>query len=81
MNKEYRMPDGTWSKDALKMSRAWARIYKPICKEFNVTTIGYDPGIRFSYGSSSFDLPTDVAIKVRDLIIENKRMDRELNGY
>ena len=75
--KEFRMPDGTYTSSAIKMSRAWKRIYKPICDEFGVRVIGFDPNICFSYGSHSFDLPTDIARKITNLINRKDSMFQE----
>ena len=79
---EYRMPDGTWTKDALKMSRAWKKIYATIEKKFALTCIGFDPGILFKRngGGNSFDIPTDVAIRIKDLIEENKSLESQVDG-
>ena len=70
---EFRMPDGTWTSDAVKMGRAWKKIYKPICKELGVKVIGYDPGILFSCGNQSFNLPVSIAIKLNELITYHKK--------
>ena len=68
--KYFKMPDGKWVEDANKMSRAWARIYKPICKKFNLSVIGYDPDISFrrNDGIRSFEMPTDIAIEISKMI-------------
>ena len=70
----FRMPDGKWVKNAAKMSSAWARIYKPICKRFNLTVIGFDPNISFrrNDGINSFELPTDIAIEISKMIKAEK---------
>jgi hypothetical protein len=81
MKKEFRMPDGKWTSDAKKMSRAWERIYKPICKELGMGVIGYDPGVLFKYGNCSFDIPIDLAIKIRNLIKERNGYKQKWLGY
>lgn len=67
---EFRLPDGKYTSSASRLSREWARIYKPICKELGVKVIGFDPGISFRYNDDDgyFTLPTSIAIKIRDLI-------------
>lgn len=75
---KYRMPNGEWVDNPIKMCRAWNRITEPICKELGVKVIGYDPNILFSYGKyASFNLPIDVAIKIAQLIKNKNKLRRE----
>lgn len=62
------MPDGKYTKDAVKMSRAWKKIYRPIEKEFGLKIIGYDPGILFKDNNWSFQVSTAFAIQLCNLI-------------
>jgi hypothetical protein len=66
----FRMPDGTITQDVKKMTQAWEKIYKPICKEMKMKVIDFDPGILFNYGNDTVNIPTELAIKIRDLILE-----------
>ena len=73
------MPNGECTTDPTKMSKAWSRIYRPICKEFGIDVIAFDPYIRFSVRSASvhtFDLPVDIAYKIKHLIDENKKLKK-----
>lgn len=66
---KFRLPDGEWTTSAKKMSTEWASIYKPICKHFGVRIIGYNPKILFvDRHNSTFDIPVDIAIGIKDLI-------------
>lgn len=69
MKNKWKLPNGEYTSDAKKMSKAWKDIYEPICKATGSTVIGFDPSILFKHGSyKSFDLPTDVAIRFSDMI-------------
>ena len=65
---KYRMPDGKWTNNVVKMARAWKRIYRPIEKEFGITCRGFDPNISFADGNFTCNMSTNMAIKLRDLI-------------
>ena len=80
MKDEYRMPDGTWVTSANKMSKAWAKIYEPICKEFGVDIRGYDPDISFRRDiGRGFEIPTDIAIQICKIIKERDELRRFKN--
>ena len=71
---KYRMPDGTYVKDAVKVSKAWHKISDPICKKFEVSVIGYDPGILFREGNSHFQVSTALATQLSQLINDNQKL-------
>jgi len=70
------MPDGTETENTVRMIKAWEKIYKPICKELGMDVIGFDPGILFGYQHCSVNIPTSLAVKIRDLVLENRRLKK-----
>lgn len=75
----YRLPNGEWTKSAVKMSREWAKIYKPIEKALHLTATGFDPSISFREKDAwynSFQMPTEVAMRITALINENNNLKK-----
>ena len=71
MNKikeSYMLPDGEYTTNATKMAREWEDVYQPICDEFELDVIGFNPDILFKKGSKSFNLPVSFCIQLKDMI-------------
>ena len=79
-NKEqYRLPNGKYTTNVRRMISEWKDVYEPICDEFNIKVIGYDPNVLFkSEGGASFDLPVEFCIKLRDMIITKNENTSQL---
>jgi hypothetical protein len=65
---KYRMPDGKWTNDAVKMAKAWKKIYKPIENAFGITCRGFDPNISFADGNFTCNMSTNMAIKLSGIL-------------
>lgn len=79
MKDEYRLPNGEWTTNPEKMAREWGKIYKPIEKALHLTATGFDPTISFREKGAwynSFQMPTEVAIRIKNLIQENKELKK-----
>jgi len=82
MNKEqYRLPDGNYTTNAKRSSREWKDIYQPICDEFDLGIIGFDPSILFKKDNVSFDLPVSFCVHLRDLILAKDEYKKNTEAF
>lgn len=68
MNKELKLPDGTYTTDVDKFSSEWMKIRKPF-EDLGFRVIGFDPGIAMcdaGTNAGSFDLPMYAAKRLID---------------
>ena len=87
--KEWKLPNGEYTSNAKKMSKAWKDIYKPICRVTGSVVIGYNPGISYpgilfksDYGKGcSFDLPLSIAQKISEMIKALEDCDKYRNSW
>jgi len=54
MVNSYTMPDATQTKSVKKYISAWKALTKPIEKEFEMQTIGFDPSISMKQKNGGF---------------------------
>lgn len=80
MGKErnYRMPDGSYTSSGNKVARAWDGLSTPFCKATGCEAIGYDPGVRFratndAAYSSTFDIPVSVLVKLNKFLDKREK--------
>lgn len=61
----WRLPNNKYTVSAVRLSREWAKIYKPFCKKTGCKVRGYGPGITFTYGPNCvFSLPVELVQKI-----------------
>lgn len=59
----YKLPSGKFTKSQTTYLREWRKITIALKKRFDLTCVGFDPGLLVSYkGGKSFDLPVDFAM-------------------
>lgn len=80
LKEQYRLPDGKYTTNVKRLAREWEDIYKPICDEFELSVIGFDPSIVFKKGSASFDLPVSFCIQLKDMIEAKNECQLDLDS-
>lgn len=75
----YRLPDGTYTTSERKHAKAWGDIGWKVGRALEASCIAFDPGLLFvrNKGSSSFELPVDVAQAIARLydLVSDHRLD------
>ena len=73
MDREQRLPDGTWTNDIDLFAAEWDKIRKPF-EALGFKTIGFDPGIALcdeKTNNGTFDLPLYAAKRIIEALTAN----------
>ena len=68
MKQQHIGPHGEICKSVKQYLALWDGMTKPFAKALDVQIIGFDPGVLYSSGRQSFNLPVDVLDKFNKLI-------------
>lgn len=80
MPKKHLLPDGSATDDIEVYLAAWRELGSKVGKVIKADAFGYDPGFIFQRGRGSlcFNMSTDIALAISELVDERDSLKREL---